>query len=75
MSVQCATRTVPKVIQTSLLSAISQKDMVEGLDHILSVKIAKNGVSCGILSVEKDIMLSLAVCVNLNAQTVWLILD
>ena len=71
VSVQCATKTVPKAIPTSLLSAISHRDMVEALDHTRNARTVRSGDSCGTQNARKDTMLSHAACANPNAQKAW----
>ena len=71
---QCATKTAHKAILISSLSATSHKVMVAVLVLSNNAMVARNGVSCGTLSVKKDSMHLHAACVNLNVLKVWQIL-
>ena len=71
---QCVTKTAQRTIQTSWLSATSQRDMVVEPVRSNSAKAARSGASCGIPSAEKVSTRLLAACANQSVQRAWLIL-
>ena len=72
---QCATKTALKVIQTSLLSATSHRDMEEELDRTLNAMGVRSGVSCGIQSARRATTPLHAACASPSAQKACLISD